>query len=243
MSLTAEKQDALLRQLEYYLSDASLPFDTFLAKEMKRDESDATVSIAAETLAGFPRVAQLCPGLSESERAAELRLAAAKSDSVRACEDGRIGRRHPLPADDPAADRSVYLTGFPASTSEETVRSAVGGWAGEAVVEQVRLLRDLKDRKLSGACHVQFADADAAAALLAAAAGPGLKLQTGRKVQAKLLRAHYEAEAAEAAERRKRMEAKAAKKKEAAASAEAEAARHAHKEHGKVCTQNRGSYP
>jgi hypothetical protein len=226
LTLPADKQDALLRQLEYYLSDVSLPFDTFLAEEMKRDDSDSTVSIAAETLAGFPRVAQLCAGLSESERAAELRLAAAKSDSVRACDDGRIGRRYPLPADDAAADRTVYLTNFPPSTSEETVKSAVGEWANGAVPERVRLLRDLKDRSLSGSCHVRFADAAAAAALLAAAAGTGLQGPNGRKVQAKLLRAHYEAEAAEAAERQKRMEAKAAKKKEAETSAAAEALRH-----------------
>jgi len=235
-TLSAEKQDALVRQLEYYLADVSLPYDTFLAGEMKRDDSDCTVSIAAETLASFPRVAQLAPDASESERAAELRLAAAKSDSLRVCADGRIGRRFPLPADHPSADRSVHLDGFGKSISEETVRSVITG-VGETA-GKIRRLRDLKDRSMSGACHVEFESAASAEAVIKASVNGKLVQPTGRKVSAVLLRAHFEAEAADVVERRKKIEAKQAKKKEAAAatlaSAKADALRHAFKEHGRV---------
>jgi hypothetical protein len=127
-----QKQDAdLLRQLEYYLSDASLPFDDFLTTEMKREPpaeaagDSPLVSIAAATLASFPRVVMMTPGLTDEQRADELRAAAARSDVLCVCADGRIGRRYPLPADDAAADRSVFLGGLARGLGEERLRALI----------------------------------------------------------------------------------------------------------------------
>ena len=225
----ASDEDKLLRQLEFYMSDASLPYDTFLAGELRRSEADATVSVSAATLAGFPRVVALLPDLSAEERAEALVAAAARSDTLRACDGGHIGRRFPLPADDPAADHSVFLEGLPPSADEAAVLEVLAACVPDAAPASTRRLRDLKDdrqaRAFSGKWHVELADAAAAQAVVDAAAAKSLRKPGGQALRATLLRAHYEAEAAKVAEYRRKTAEKQAKRKAEAEAAEAEAGR------------------
>ena len=56
--LTAEQQESLLRQLEFYFCDLSFPFDEFLKGQAAEDGS-----IAASVIAASPRIVTLAPGL------------------------------------------------------------------------------------------------------------------------------------------------------------------------------------
>ena len=89
--------------LEFYFSDTSFPFDEFLASQ-----ADAEGSIAASVLANSPRVITLTPALDLEARTALLLSVAQQSDSVVIVGETRFKRRYPLPAEDPAAPRSVH---------------------------------------------------------------------------------------------------------------------------------------
>ena len=55
-------------------------------------------------------------------RLALLLSLAEESDSVVVAGESRLKRRYPLPAEDPAAARSVYLAGLPKDADEEAVK-------------------------------------------------------------------------------------------------------------------------
>ena len=111
-------EEKLLRQLEYYFSDAAFPFDNFLL-----EQRDADGAISAATLASFPKVVALTASLSQTAREQALCNAAAASDSVYALDGGRIARRFPLPGEDPTAARSVCLEGMPRATDQTAVEA------------------------------------------------------------------------------------------------------------------------
>ena len=96
--------DSLLRQVEYYFSDLSFPYDSFL-----QGEANADGAVSACTLAGAPAIINKLPQLSAAERAAAIIEAAGRSDSVQLVSDGeggvRIARIYPLPAADEAKHR------------------------------------------------------------------------------------------------------------------------------------------
>lgn len=116
----ASIQGALLRQLEYYFSDTSLPFDNFLL-----GESDEAGAIKAAVLAAFPRIVSLTPDFSAAQREGALIEVAGQSDSIAAVGADRLKRVHPLPKDDAKAPRSAMLQGFPrGGVGEEEVRAA-----------------------------------------------------------------------------------------------------------------------
>ena len=107
--LTAEQQESLLRQLEFYFCDLSFPFDEFLKGQAAEDGS-----IPASVIASSPRIVTLAPGLDAAAREALLLSLAARSDSVLVAASGaHFKRRYPLPAEDPAAVLSVYIAGVP----------------------------------------------------------------------------------------------------------------------------------
>jgi hypothetical protein len=83
---------ALVRQLEYYLGDESLPADQFLYHETMHGSSRAWVTI--RTLLTFPRLRKL------GVRAEEVRRAVAESTLLEGSPDGRAVRRtRPLPGE------------------------------------------------------------------------------------------------------------------------------------------------
>ncbi len=174
-TLAADKEAApaldrpqLLRQLEYYFSDVAFPYDEFLASQ-----ADADGSVAAATLAGSPRLVSMTPNMSIEERAALLLELVAESDTVKAVGEARLGRVWPLPLEDPAAVRSVYLSGTPKDADEPALRAMLSGssWAREfEPIVSIRRIRDVqRDRSYSGQLYVECEDAAKAQALVKAA--------------------------------------------------------------------------
>ena len=119
----------------------------------------------------------LTSGLDEAARLALLLSLAEESDSVVVAGESRLKRRYPLPAEDPAAARSVYLAGLPKDADEEAVKELLAQAkqaASYGPVLSVRRLRDLqKGRAFTGQVFVEVEDEEKAAALLKAASHAG----------------------------------------------------------------------
>ena len=98
---------------------------------------------------------------------------AAKSGTVVPCEaDGakRIRRRYPLPSEDPAAPRMVWLQGFSRATGEEAIREMAAKFG---TVVSVRRLRELKKERLyNGQVFVEMESEAEAGALVKALPAP-----------------------------------------------------------------------
>jgi hypothetical protein len=81
----------IVRQVEFYLSSLSLPFDDFLLGKLDQG------GIPASVLANASRMKQYTPDLSPEDRASLIaEVIAAHSDSLRVVRDDVIERRHPL---------------------------------------------------------------------------------------------------------------------------------------------------
>jgi len=163
--------DALLRQIEYYFSDLSFPYDSFL-----QGEADEDGAVRACTLAGAPAIVNKLSQLSAAEREAAIIEVTRRSDSVRltsdAESDARIARIYPLPTADEAKHRSVYLSGVAKTLDEQAaiamLHDAEGSEKWRPVVS-VRRLRDLqRDRAFTGQLVVRLDDEGKAGALLRA---------------------------------------------------------------------------
>ena len=189
-TLTTAQQQSLLRQLEYYFSDESFSFDDFL-----QSEADASGAVPVATLAAFPRIVGMLPDHTDEQRQAELLTAAALSDSVVVTGESHIKRLFPLPQDDPAADRSLFLSGFRKGVPEAEVRAAIAAHASAETfgpILSVRRLRDLRrDRSFSGLAFVEFEKEDGAAAAAAAAEAGEVRLPSGKPLKGMLLSRHY----------------------------------------------------
>ena len=117
--MSATQKASVLRQVEYYFSDVSLPYDEFLKKAY--DENGAAIPIA--TIADSPRIIKICDGLDQAARQALVsEVISAESDSVKVV-DGKLTRIYPLPDDDDKAMRSVYLGGCSRSLTAEAAAS------------------------------------------------------------------------------------------------------------------------
>ena len=173
----ATPTDLILRQVEYYMSDHSYPFDDHL-RSLQR-EADGCVPLAE--LVKFPRLAKLTGGDVE-----KLASALAGSDSVTLAEakDG-IKRNHPMPDDDPDATKTVHVAGFPKGSSDEAIKAAL---TKHGPVASVRLLRNLNQdtRMLDGSAIVVF-ETDEAAAAAAAAGSNGMTAHAGSMITTKAL--------------------------------------------------------
>lgn len=194
----------VLRQLEYYFSDASFPFDEFMMRE--KDENN---SIPASTLASYPRISTLTPELTLADRASLLMRVSAQSDSIIPVGDDRIGRRFPLPNEDPACTRSVCLYNVPKDLEENALRATLHDCASAKLFEPilaVRRLRNLKDRSFNGRVVVALQDDTKAAALVSA------DLPVG--IVARPLMEHYKEEEEAVMVKRKRIADKAERKAE-----------------------------
>ena len=189
-TLSPAQQQSLLRQLEYYFSDESFSFDDFL-----QSEADASGAVPVATLAAFPRIAGMLPDQTDEQRQAELLIAAALSDSVVVSGEGHIKRLFPLPQDDTAAERSLFLSGFRKGVPEAEVRAAIAAHASAEAfgpILSVRRLRDLRrDRSFSGLAFLEFEKEDGAAAAAAAAEAGEVRLPSGKPLKGMLLSRHY----------------------------------------------------
>ena len=153
--MSATQKASVLRQVEYYFSDVSLPYDEFLKKAY--DENGAAIPIA--TIADSPRIIKICDGLDQAARQALVsEVISAESDSVKVV-DGKLTRIYPLPDDDDKAMRSVYLGGCARSLTAEALTEGLTNHhnaANYAPIVSVRRLRDLqRDRAYSGQFFVE----------------------------------------------------------------------------------------
>ena len=194
----AVNEEDVLRQLEFYFCDVAYPFDEFL-----QSKADAAGSIAADIIAGSPRMITLCASLDGAARAALLLVVAARSDSVVVVGADRLARRYPLPKDDATATRSVYLSGLPKDKDDDALRalllqpSASAEWAP---VVSVRRQRDLKaGRAFSGQVFVECESEEKAAALLRYASRGGFDCR-----KAKLLSDFFESQASSILEQKQK---------------------------------------
>ncbi|KAL3914493.1 MAG: hypothetical protein SGPRY_007604 [Prymnesium sp.] len=213
-ALLGSMASEILRQLEYYFSDLSFPFDDFMMRER-----DARNSILASTLAGFPRICALTPDLSEDQRVTLLLQAAAESDSIVPLDvpsnHPRVGRQFPIPSEDPAAENSVFVTLASNQLDEAALEKALlasDTSSSFLPVLKLRRLRSVtnKERSYSGAFHVLLESAAKAAALVSAVKAGTLTLE----MSAVLLRDHFAEEEEMVQQKRKRQAEKAEKKKQ-----------------------------
>ena len=202
----------LLRQVEFYMSDQALPYDEFFKKAY--DEHGAAIPL--DLLAGSPRIVKMLDGLAaEARQALIAEVVKAESDSVRIVDDKKVGRIYPLPAEDPKAICSVYLSGCAKNLDEAALRAQLEGaraahGAHFLPIVSIRRLRDLqRDRAYSGQLIIECEDAEKADALLKAACKGACGIPNNK---AKLLKDFFDKQHACALEQREKIAAKRAKR-------------------------------
>lgn len=162
-----------LRQVEYYLSDESLPFDEYL-----KSKWDKEMWLSIEELAGFPKMLMITKSVSEVVEALKA------SDMLEVSSDGtKVRRVHPTPDKDPAASRTVHVSGF--KCADAKIPAEIEARVSKALekhgdIESVRALRNVSQdtRALDGSAFVVYKD-EKAAQLAASATG---FVSEGRKI-------------------------------------------------------------
>jgi hypothetical protein len=154
--MTEEEMTAakVLRQVEYYFSDESFPFDAFL-----KGKCDADGFVDLTAICAFKKM------LSFTTDAAVVTAAIADSDVVELNDaKTKLKRRHPLPDADPDKARTCHVSGFGVGdTQAETEAGIKTAMAKFGAVASVRALRNLSQetRALDGSAFVVFEDAAA----------------------------------------------------------------------------------
>ena len=212
-SVSEATRASLLRQIEYYFSDMSFPYDDFL-----RGQCDEAQSIPALVLAGSPRMVSMTSELTPEQRTALILELVEQSEDVRIVNSDRLARIWPLPAEDAKADHSVYLSGVPKEYDEAALRSMLDGCRPSfGKVISVRRLRDVqRDRAYSGQVFIECEDAEKAA-ILVRAASKGSSGITCNK--ARVLRDFFDKQDATIREQKEKREAKKAAKADGSAPA------------------------
>ena len=172
MTTTADMTAArVLRQVEYYFSDESFPFDAFL-----KGKCDADGFVDLATICAFKKMASLTTDV------AVVTAALGDSDVVALSDDKtKLKRRHPLPDADPDRARTCHVSGFgvgeTAADVEDGIKTAMGKFGA---VARVRALRNLSQetRALDGSAFVVFDD-DASVETAVACSG---SVMGGRKI-------------------------------------------------------------
>ena len=200
-----EKQQ-LLRQLEYYFSDVAYPFDEFLQAQVDSESG----AVPAAVISNSPRILTILPDLTAEERGEAICAAVSDSDTVVLVDGKKLKRKYPLPDEDPAASRSVYLNGLPKTADEAELTAVLTGSSKAAnflPVLGLRRLRDLKkDRAFTGQVFVELEDETKAKALVSAANNG----HVGSVIKAKVLRDFFESQAKSIIEMREKRAARAA---------------------------------
>ena len=165
---SASLRASVLRQVEYYFCDVALPYDEFLLGQYKEHGG-----IPVTTLADSPRIIKMLDPATAEERAALIaEVLEAESDTLKVV-DGKITRLFPLPLEDEAAPRSVYISGAPKHLDGPALQAALAEGPSAASylpIVSVHRLRDLqRDRSFSGQFFIECEDAEKAEALRSAA--------------------------------------------------------------------------
>ena len=117
LALTYSLSAYCTRAVEFYFSDANLPFDKFLFTLTRKDNGWAPI----KTLASFKRMKPMSSVLSTEEIAAVLRTS---QDFLEVDEEGATVRRKKelVPVKD-AFNRSAYVVSTPGLVEKESMRS------------------------------------------------------------------------------------------------------------------------
>ncbi|GMM32681.1 Lhp1 protein [Saccharomycopsis crataegensis] len=145
-----QEEKEILKQVEFYFSDANLPKDKFLWRTVQSNDEGF---VPIETIALFNRMKKYRP-LEKVVNAIQ------KSDFLVVSENGEsVRRKVPIvpPNEDEQRDafqRSIYVKGFP--VEEKDWQYALEGFFNTlGQTKQVRLRKDI-DRKFKGDVFVEF---------------------------------------------------------------------------------------
>ena len=143
--------DLICTQVEFYFSDANLPYDTFLMNATRKNEGGW---VDLETIGKFKRMKRFLP--LENVKAA---LVAQTSEVLEVDENGsKVRRRHPLTQRKMAEvnERSVYAKGF-GEESKHTQIAIEGYFKQFGSVKAVRLRRD-GEGTFKGSVFAEYAE-------------------------------------------------------------------------------------
>lgn len=142
----------IIKQVEFYFSDANLPRDRFLQEELKKNE-EGWISLA--TIASFTRMKSLASSVEEI--AAALRTAA-ETSNVEVSEDGAMVRRKTaVPEGVDCMRTSVFVRGFPIEgTTLEALESFFEGVCTEGTVAAIRMRRNPQSKAFKGSVFLQL---------------------------------------------------------------------------------------
>lgn len=147
----------ILKQVEFYFSDANLPRDKFLQEKIK--EKDGWVDLAV--LVSFSRMKALSEDISviadAVSKSAELLEVNEEKTAVR--------RRTALPESQETLMRSVYVKGFPESASLDELEAFFAGVSES--VQAIRMRRHLDSKAFKGSVFVEFPSEEEAARVAA----------------------------------------------------------------------------
>lgn len=143
----------ILKQVEFYFSDANLPNDKFLLAETRKN-SDGWVPI--NTIASFARMKKLSQDLSVITEALQ-----SKVDGMLEVDDTKtqVRRRTPIPEDRDSMSRTVYLKHFPKEASLDDIQTCLHEQDISPLV--VRMRRFLQSKDFRGSVFVELASEEA----------------------------------------------------------------------------------
>lgn len=143
----------IIKQVEFYFSDANLPRDRFLQEELKKSE-EGWISLA--TIATFARMKALASSVEEI--AAALRTASEES-ILEVSEDGaNVRRKTPLPEAVDNMRTSVFIRGFPTEeeVTLEALESFFEGACTKGTVAAIRMRRHPQTKAFKGSVFLQL---------------------------------------------------------------------------------------
>lgn len=153
----------IVKQMEFYFSDANLPRDRFLQEELKKNEQGW---IALATIASFTRMKALASSVEEI--AAALR-SASETSFLEVSEDGvSVRRKTALPEGPMDCMRTgVFVRGFPVEgTTLEALESFFEGVCTEGTVAAIRMRRNNQTKAFKGSVFLVLKTEEEAARLV-----------------------------------------------------------------------------
>lgn len=139
----------ILKQVEFYFSDANLPSDKFLLAETRKN-ADGWVPI--NTIASFSRMKNLSPDLDVITEALQSNI-----DGMLEVDDTKtqVRRRTPLPENRDNMSCTIYLKHFPKEASLDDIQTCLHEQGVSPLV--VRMRRFLQSKDFRGSVFVELA--------------------------------------------------------------------------------------
>lgn len=157
-SIPLDLASRIVKQVEFYFSDANLPRDKFLLAEVGKDK-DGWVSIA--TVASFARMKKMTEDvvLVADALAGSKHLLEVSGDKT------MVRRRTAVPEPTESLLRTVYIKGFPSDATLDDIESCLLEQGVQPLA--IRMQHFLKSKDFRGSVFAELADESALAAVLA----------------------------------------------------------------------------